>query len=76
MVAPGDGDLGLMAVLFYRENHVSIKVIAEKFFDFCQAVLDLLADCGSDFVLPSGVLNVHRTPSWYLEVTVKEWTLC
>jgi hypothetical protein len=29
-------------------------------------VLDLLADCGSDLVLPSGVLNVHRTPSLYL----------
>ena len=63
MIAHGDGDLRFVAVLFHGENHMSIEVIAQDFSDLDEAVLDLLADCGSDFVLPSGVLHVHRTPS-------------
>src|SRR5205085_3850188 len=63
MIAHGDGDLRFVAVLFHGENHMSIEVIAQDFSDLDKAVLDLFADCGSDFVLPSGVLHVHRTPS-------------
>src|SRR6185312_7962371 len=63
MIANLDGDFRDVAVFFQGEDYVRIEGADKEFFEFAQAVFHLLAHCGSDFILPSGVLDVHQTPS-------------
>ena len=62
MIANFDSNFGNVAMFFGSEDDVRIEGAAEEFLQFCKAVFNLLADRGSDFVLPSGVLNIHELP--------------
>src|SRR5260370_18938804 len=63
MIAYSNRDLSFMTVFFDCQDHVRIKIVAQEFANLGEAMFDLLADDGSNFILSAGVLNVHRTPS-------------
>src|SRR6185369_16844791 len=49
--------------LFCGKDDVAVERVAEDLGDLFQARLRLTADCGGDFVLPAGKLNVHSLRS-------------
>ena len=58
-VPRGDGDFGLVAVLFHGEDHLGFEFVSENLADFGEAGFDFAADGGCDFVLSARVLHVH-----------------